>query len=187
MRNCGISVILYLNEMIKPLLLLCIFFCLCSCGIKSDNQTSASFNEFVFSLSAMYENYSVKFTRSDTIFLEERFPEPTKRYFALLNDTVRKRLNFILDTLNLKGFDTSYIQENLEDGAFIKFHLRSDTIEKTISIYGKDAPPSFYTVAQCLDSLTKALTKHPTARQVDFGDLSGVNPPPAPLPPKLND
>jgi hypothetical protein len=135
----------------------------------------------------MYENYSVKFTRSDTIFLEERFPEPTKQYFALLNDTVRKKLNFILDTLNLTRFDSSYIQDNLQDGAIIKFHLKSDTIDKTISIYGHEAPPSFYPVAQWLDSLTKVLTKHPIKRQVDFGDLSGVNPPPAPPPPKLND
>jgi hypothetical protein len=135
----------------------------------------------------MHENYSVKCTRSDTVFLEERFPEPIKRYFALLNDTLRKKLNFILDTLDLTRFDTSYIQQNIQDGAFLKFYLRSDTIEKTISIYGQEAPPSFYPVAEWLDSLTKTLTRHPTNRQVDFGDLSGVNPPSAPPPPKLND
>lgn len=172
-------------EMIKPLLLLSLLFCLCACDSEKDSQPTAVFNEFVFSQSGMYENYSIKFTKSDTVFLEERFPEPSKRYFALLNDTLLKNLNFILDTLNLERFDNSYIQENLQDGVFIKFHLRSDSMNKTIGIYGHEAPPSFYPVAKWLDNLTKTLTKHPTTKSIDFGDLSGINPPPAPPPPKL--
>ena len=173
--------------MIKPLILLSLLYCLCSCANHTDKQPAAAFNDFVFSLSALHENYSVKFTRSDTAFLEERFPEPTKRYFALLNDSVRKKLNFILDTLNLAKFDTAYIQDNLEDGTFIKFRLQADTIRKTISIYGHEAPSSIYPLAKWLDSVVNTLTKHPTTKQIDFGDLSGVNPPPAPPPPRLGD
>lgn len=134
----------------------------------------------------MQQNYSMKFTKSDTLYLEERFPKPVKRFWALVPDSVKMKLNTFLDTLELVKFDTAYIQSYLEDGVSYKFYLHNDTLKKTINIYGHEAPKELYLFAQWLDHFVGTTAKHPSNKEVDFGDLSGIIVPSPPSPPRVS-
>jgi len=169
----------------RQFLLLSLTLCFYSCGNKNIEKRIKSFDEFIFSQSALHENYSLKFTKSDTLFLEERFPEPSKQFYAFVSDSIRRKLNFILDTLNIARFDTAYLQENLQDGVSYKFYLRNDSFTKTVGVYGYEVPKELYSFSLLLDSFAKTVIRYPIVREIDFGDLSGINPPPAPPPPKM--
>jgi hypothetical protein len=184
-RNCGTSIVLYLIEMVKQSLFISFILCLYSCDNNDVKPEKKVFNEFVFSQAALHENYSLKFTQSDTFFIEKRFPEPVMRFYALLSDSIRMKLNTQLTTLNLTRFAKLYRQENLEDGVSYKFHLRNDKVVKTVGVYGKEAPMGLYPFAEWLDSIAKTVVMFPLNRQIDFGDLSGINVLPVPPPPKM--
>jgi len=139
------------------------------------------FDEFIFSQSGLYENYSLKFTKSDTMFMEVRFPEPSTRFYTILPKSTLNKLDSILGTFNLKRFDSLYEQDNLQDGLSLKFYFRSSTLTKTIGVYGNEAPKEIYTLAERVDGLAKSVKKYPYDKKVDFGDLSGIVLPPPPI------
>lgn len=147
---------------------------------KSSKQKHNTFNEFIFSQSALFENYSLKFTESDTLFMEVRFPKPAKRFYAILTEGTIDKLTSMIDTLNLKEPHSLYVQDNLQDGISLKFYFRSSGLTKTIGVYGNEAPTEIYTLTHRLDSLAKSVRKYPYHKKIDFGDLSGIV---IPLPP----
>ena len=99
----------------KKLVICMSFFFLCSCN-KGTKDLTPNFKAFIYVNLNLRENNSLKFTGSDTLFLQKRFPEePVGNYIAILNkqdkDSLIKRIN----KLNLKKYSPNYIQ-NVDDG-----------------------------------------------------------------------
>ena len=130
------------------------------------------------------ENYSIKFTGSDTIFLQSRFPIPKRLYYGIIQTNERKKLDSFLQNINLTSYDTVYFQNNLQDGGNYKFYLRQNSIVNWVLIYGHNGPKPLYEFADWLTALKDQQHFYPTNAAVNFGDLTYIILPPIPPPPK---
>lgn len=156
-----------------------LFFLSC----KKDEKNQFPFDSFIFSYAGLHHNNSLKFTNSDTVFMQRRFPEPTENFYAIIPADKKIMLNKHFRSLNFNKFESEYVQENLCDGGsyLLNFHRKGKN--KSIFIYGGIAPKELYNYADSLMSFKEILKFIPTKQIIDFGDLIPILPPPPPPPP----
>ena len=153
---------------------------------KSKGQLK-SFDSFVFSYSAEDLAYSMKFTfDSDTTFLGISFPEKGNKYFAIIQVKDKKMIDSFLSVYKLSSFDTTYIQEHLNDGIEYKFYLTKDTTKNWVYIYGQEGPKELYLFANWLTNFKEQLKFYPYNGKVKFGDLKYIELPIVSPPPREN-
>src|SRR3954465_5700638 len=87
------------------------------CDKKNQQKKLNSFDSLVFTNSELYSDYSIKFTNSDTIFLERRFPKPKELSYSIIQREEIEPLDSFLKKNDFKRYDTLYFQNNLQDGA----------------------------------------------------------------------
>ena len=162
----------------KGVLLVAIVFIFFGCK-KEVNEFP--FDSFVFSSSNLSDINSLKFTKSDTIFLQRNFPEPKENFYAILRADQKIELNELLQTFNLEKFDSIYSQENLEDGQSYLFNINQKGKNKWVCIYGENAPKQLYSYANSLNEFKNKLKFTSIKQNVDFGDLKYILPPPPPI------
>ena len=151
----------------------------CKNGQISKHST---YNDFVFSTSTESDNYSLKFTDSDTIFFEKRFPKPKQLYYAIIQNNDKEKLDSILQKTDFTKYDTVYFQNNLQDGISYKFYLTKKAHVNWVLMYGHTGPKSLYDFADWLTNLKDRQTFHPINGTVDFGNLIYIILPPIPPP-----
>ncbi|MBF4517132.1 hypothetical protein IRZ71_12285 [Flavobacterium sp. ANB] len=162
----------------KTILLFILVFALFGC--KKDEVNEFPFNSLIFSYAGLHHDNSVKFTNSDTVFLQRRFPEPTENFYAIIQNDEKIKLNKYLQSLNLKKFKSVYAQENLCDGESYLINVSNNGKNKLIFIYGHIAPEELYNFVDSLGTFKKNLKFSPTKQIINFGDLTYILPPPPP-------
>lgn len=167
----------------KGILLVAIVFTFFGC--KKEKVDEFPFDSFIFSYSGENTDNSIKFTKSDTVFLQKRYPTPTENFFAILQGEEKIKLNKYLKTLNFKKFDSVYTQKNLYDAESYLINISINGKSKSIFIYGDRAPEELYNFVDSLGTFKKNLVFLPTNQIIEFGDLGPILPPPPPPPIKL--
>ncbi|WP_428230879.1 hypothetical protein [Flavobacterium sp.] len=155
-----------------------------SCSKKEETK-EFPFESFIFSYAGLHHDNSLKFTNSDTVFMQRRFPKPTENFYAIIPADKKIKLNKHLRSLNLNKFESDYAQDNLCDGGSYLINASTKGKNKSIFIYGGIAPKELYNCADSLMSLKENLKFVPTKQIIDFGDLGPILPPPPPPPLKL--
>lgn len=152
-------------------------------GCKKDGKNQFQFDSLIFSYAGLHHDNSLKFTNSDTVFMQRRFPEPIENFYAIIPADKKIKLNKQLRSLNLNKFESDYAQNNLCDGGSYLINASINGKNKSIFIYGGIAPKELYNYADSLMSFKEILKFVPTKQIIDFGDLGPILPPPPPPPP----
>jgi hypothetical protein len=153
---------------------------LVSCNRKEVNP----FDSFTFSDAGLHHDYSMKFTNSDTIYLQTRFPSSVENYYAIITKEDRKNLNQFIEKLNFKKYDTIYAQENLDDGRSLLFRILNRKENHWIFIYGHNGPKELFEFAKWLTNFKEKQKFKPSSKASDYGNLKYILPPPPP--PKID-
>ncbi|KRB59310.1 hypothetical protein [Flavobacterium sp. Root186] len=153
----------------------CLFF-----GCKKEETTEFPFDSLVLSESGLRHSISIKFTKSDTVFFQKRFPEPQGNFYAIIQSEEKIKLNKYFKKLDFNKFSSEYHQENLCDGYSCLINIIVNGKSKSISIYGNNAPKELYNYIDSLAYFKKNLKFISTKQIIDFGDLTSFLPPPPP-------
>ncbi|PIF69909.1 hypothetical protein CLU99_0626 [Flavobacterium sp. 2] len=156
-------------------IILFIFF-----GCKKEVEDAFTFDSLVLSSAGLDEDNSIKFTNSDTVFLQRRYPGPTENFYAVIANDQKIKFKKQLQRLNLKKYKSEYTQENLCDGGASLINISINGKTKSIFIYGHVAPEKLYTFIDSLGTFKKNLKFRTTKQVIDFGDLNAILPPPPP-------
>ena len=71
------------------------------------------FDEFVFSSAGFHHINSLKFTKSDTIYFQKRYPEPIENSYTVLKSIEKEKFSKLFNGINFTKFDNDYSQEHL--------------------------------------------------------------------------
>jgi len=153
---------------------------------QRENKKVETFKCFVFSRSSEASNYSIKFTESDTVFLEKRFPAPRQHYFFIIEKSDKDIIKKLVNEIQFSKYDSiydEYATNHLVDGVGYKFYFQKDTLKNWVYIYGKIGPKEFYDFANLIEHIKQKQMLLLTDKQVDFGNLDHIllpEPPPDP-------
>jgi hypothetical protein len=154
-----------------------------SCS-KKEELKPFPLESLIFSYAGLHHDNSIKFTKSDTVYLQKRFPEPKENFYAILNKSEKIELNKLMSLLNYKKYDSVYEQENLYDANSYLLNISENKKNKWIFIYGDKAPKELYNYIDSLGKFKTKLKFIKTKQIIDFGDLKYILPPPPPPPKK---
>jgi hypothetical protein len=171
----------------KNFIIVILFIIFTSCEKKKAKE-NVSFTNFVFSMSGSHRDYSMKFTESDTVYFEKRFPNPKEYFYSVISKTEKDSVNKIISEIDFKKYDSIYDEypiNRLVDGTGYKFYVENGLQKNSIYIYGHIGPKEFYNFAHFFKSLTERQQFHPTNKKIDFGNLNHILLPDPPPPPKL--
>ena len=163
----------------NQIILLSFLFVLISCS-KKEEIKKFPFDNFVFSSAGLHHINSFKFTESDTIYFQKRYPEPIVNSYAVLKSTEREKLSKLFSGINFTKFDNEYSQQNLYDGTGYLLNISKKDKHKRIFLYGNVIPKELKTFIDSLGQIKSNLKFLPTKKVVDFGDLGYLLPPPPP-------
>jgi len=152
-----------------------------SCA-KKEEVKPFPFESFIYSNAGLHHDNSIKFTKSDTVYIQKRFPEPKENFYAILEKDQKIELNKLISQLDYKKFDRTYTQDNLDDGQSYLLDFSENGKNKSIYIYGHNAPDKLYNFIDSLGKFKAKLKFIPTKQIINFGDLESILPPPPPPP-----
>jgi hypothetical protein len=153
---------------------------------QKENKKVELLKCFVFSKSSEASNYSIKFSDSDTVFLEKHFPAPRQHYFFIIEKSDKDIIKKLVNEIQFSKYDSIYDEytiNHLVDGVGYKFYFQKDTLKNWIYIYGHIGPKEFYDFADLIENLKQKQMLFLTDKQVDFGNLDHIllpEPPPDP-------
>jgi len=156
---------------------------LASCNKKS------SFEEFDFSYRCETTDFSIKFTQSDTVFIKQNFDindsidatDSNTNYFAVLNETDRKKFDDLLSDLDFKKYDAEYCQ-HYKDGREYQLYIKNKYGENNIYVHSTEAPKELDALAEWIYSVKTKLSLTKTDRNLSFISVIIQAPPPPPPP-----
>lgn len=170
----------------KNFIIVILFVIFTSCEKKKVDK-NVSFKNFVFSMSALHSDYSMKFTESDTVYIERRFPNPKEYFYSLISKSEKDTVYKIISEINFKKYDSIYDEypiNRLVDGTGYKFYVENGSQKNWIYIYGHIGPKVFYSFANFFKSLKEKQQLHQIKKKIDFGNLNHILLPEPPPPPK---
>jgi len=121
--------------------------------------------------------FSLKFSAGDTLYFRNYKYNPNKEIkYLLLQKDQKANFNKILRRVKWMNFDSTYIQQGLQDGSGYKFVFKKDKDFKSVYIYGKEGPAQLYKLSNWIDSLKWENTQkfRPLNHKVDFGNLYNI-------------
>ena len=154
---------------------------------QKERKFNEEYNNFVFSFSAENEDYSIKFTNSDTVYIEKRFPDPKEYFYFLINKNDLDSVYYWVNNIQFSKYNSSYnehLVNGLVDGIGFKFYLENSHLNSSVYIYGEIGPKEFYVLADKLIEIKERYKLSKTSKKVNFGDLKGILlpiPPPSPI------
>lgn len=146
-------------------------------GCEGNKKNDQIVENFVFSYSAMYSDYSMKFTKNDTVFLEKRFPKPTEHFYFIIKESEKQKILKLAEDINFDKYDTIYDQylvNRLVDGTSYKFYVEKGSKKDWVYIYGKNGPKEFYVLSDLLNSLKEKQNLRKTSKVINFGNLDFI-------------
>lgn len=166
----------------KTVLLIAVIFVFFGC--KKEEVIEFPFDSFIFSYSALHHDNSIKFTKSDTVYFQKRFPEPKENFYALLKSDQKATINKFFKNVNLEKFNSNY-EDDVTDGGNLIFNVLKDKKSKSVEIYGGNAPKELYNYASFLIEFKNELKFIKTKKSIFSGNQRSTfdRPPPPPPPP----
>ncbi len=146
-------------------------------GCERNKKDIQIVDNFVFSYSAMYSDYLMKFTKNDTVFIESRFPNPTEHFYFIIKESDKQKILKLVEDINFAKYDSIYDQylvDRLVDGTGYKFYVEKGFKKDWVYIYGNNGPKEFYDLSGLLNSLKEKQTLHKTNNVIDFGNLDHI-------------
>src|SRR6476661_5505687 len=127
---------MYASKMVHILLIAVIFQ---SCGSKPILKEK---DDLIFSFSNLSEDYSLKISGNDSIFMQVRFPRPRQLYFALTDRATTDLLKKKFNEIEFEKLDSTYIQPSVHDAGEFMFYKKNNAGRSWfVYIYGNNAPP----------------------------------------------
>ena len=146
-------------------------------GCDGNKKNDQIVENFVFSYSAMYSDYSMKFTKNDTVFIEKRFPKPNEQFYFIIKEFEKQKILQFAEDINFDNYDSIYDQylvNRLVDGTGYKFYVEKGIKKDWIYIYGTNGPKEFYELSDLLNSLKAKQNLRKTSKVIDFGNLDHI-------------
>jgi len=155
--------------------LLLLLALIASCSDKK--ETEAPFDSFVFSLSALRTDFSIKVDGSDTIYFQKRDVRSgnAKNYYAIAQQSDRDSLIMVAAKIDFTKYSNKYFEENLIDGTQLRFYKKIRNKENIIDIYGNNGPKELYTIALQFNEFSKRFEFKPINQNIDFGNLEHID------------
>ena len=172
----------------KNLYILFILGLLISC--EKSKPKDKFVDNFVFSVSGMDSDYSMKFTKNDTVYIERRFPWPTEHSYFIIQEKEKENVLKLASDIKFSKYDSIYDQylvNHLVDVTGYKFYVEKGRKKNWIYIYGDIGPKEFYAFSVLLNNLKKKQTLHKSTKEVDFGNLEHILLPEPPSPPTIEE
>ncbi|MBZ4036039.1 hypothetical protein K6T82_14795 [Flavobacterium sp. 17A] len=163
----------------KQFVIFSVILLMFSCSKKEDVKPFP-FDELIVSSAGLDHVTSIKFTNSDTVYYKRIYPKPIKKSYAILEISDRKKLNELFLKLDFGKFKDDYVQDNLADGTMYLINISKDRKNKKISLYGKVIPQELKKFIDSLGGILNGLRFIRTNKNIDFGDLRSILPPPPP-------
>ncbi|MFB9109191.1 hypothetical protein [Flavobacterium gyeonganense] len=126
----------------------------------------------------------MKFTESDTVYFQKKYPEPIENSYVMLKSGEKEKFTKLFNGINFYKFDNEYAQENLCDGTGYLLNVSIKDKHKRIFLYGNVILKELKTFIDSLGKIKANLKFLPTKKVVDFGDLGYLIPPPPPPKPE---
>lgn len=153
--------------------ILAAFFTFLGCETKPEK----AFDHFVFSDSGSNHNYSILFSDSDTIYIEQRFPS-LKHFYAVISPNDKDSVQSWVKAIARKSYQPFYIQHNVEDANEFQFFKKSGESTGSVYVYGHTAPEELFVYYRKFRTF-KDIRLFETNLRKDFGNLDRfpANPP----------
>jgi hypothetical protein len=148
---------------LSALLALTLFSC------SKTEKTEQPFDSFVYSFTALHQDYMVKINNSDTLYFWKRFPKPETIGYAIMKESQRDSIVALVSKIDFTKYKSEYTEENISDAGGLKFDLVKNDKLKSINIYGGTAPKELYDHAVKFNEIIKYLNFQPYNGKVDFG------------------
>lgn len=147
-------------------------------GCQLRNNYKNSFHELEFSyINTFKSSYSIKFTRSDTIYLLRYFPLPIKTFRGVLSSIERHKIDSFIQIIPFSQLDTLYF-EPYEDGNYYQVYIKTDSLEKRILVHShNNTPKSLSEFAVWLVEIEEGLKLSPVDTNIELTDNSFFAPP----------
>jgi hypothetical protein len=129
-----------------------ILICSLLVSCRSTESSAPPYKDFEFYYAGTWtESFSIRFTLTDSVYLRQHFASYRKlkgdtvfkaytSYLSTLTPEVRSTLDSFIRHIDFAQYDTSYKDSNLKDGTAYGFYIKTDSLSKTIFIYGDNAP-----------------------------------------------
>jgi hypothetical protein len=156
------------------------FFSSCD---KEREIVAPNFTDFVYVNFNLRQNTSLKFSGTDTLFLQKRFPEePVGNFIAILDKQDRDSLIRKINDLHFEKYKAKYFQEKIEDGNSQVFALNKGKKTKSVFIHGRTCPLEINDFGVWLKRFESKQKFIKTKEYIHFWDLGNLVAPPPPPP-----
>jgi len=169
---------------LKGLILMLAVYASCS----GEKRYFPSFTEFDFSYNDTWSSsFSIMFTATDSVYVKQHFWYGAHResdsdlkeggtYIGALNEQERLVLDSFITNINFNQYDTSYFNDRLKDGISYEFYLHTDSIKKTIRLYGDSAPAALLSLGRWIADIKDRLTLFPIDSNIIFNSYRPLPP-----------
>jgi hypothetical protein len=120
--------------------------------------------ELTYFLLLRHEFFSIRFSDSDTCYIQQYYPSDINglsegTYYSVLKNLDRKRLDSILNCIDFKQYDSSYNDQGYFDGDKFEINFRKDSVNKTVYVCNNFQPKKLRELTKYILNLKKQI-KH---------------------------
>lgn len=162
--------------------LLILITSLYSCSKKE--TTEAPFDAFVYSFSDSQNNFSIKFTPGDTVYMQKREAFAKKNFYALTEGPDKDSIVALTGQIDFEAYENIHETPSARDGMAIKFYAIKDGKGQSVYAFSGSESQKLFRIAVKFTEFAKRFHFEPTDTKVDFGNLEHIELPPPPPPPK---
>ena len=158
---------------ILPLLIV-----LTACSKKE--ATEAPFDAFVYFFSDSQNNFSIKFTSGDTVYMQKRQGLLKKNFYALATASDKDSIIALTGKVDFTAYEKNPEAPKAKDGVAIKFYTIKDGKERSVYAFSGSDSEKLFPLAVKFTEFAKRFDFQPTDTKVDLGNLEHIELPPTP-------
>ncbi len=148
--------------------LLLLLFTLSACSKKEADDTP--FDVFVYSFSDSPNNFSIKFTPGDTVYMQKRDGAAKKNFYALMAEADRDTLATLTNAIQFPEVESTAMPR-MNGGIIVTFFRIADGKEQLVCAVSKSDPQNLLPHALKFTEFARRFNFAPTDTKVDFGNL----------------
>ncbi|MGQ2982710.1 hypothetical protein [Flavobacterium sp.] len=162
----------------KQYYILALLIVLTACSKKE--TTDAPFDAFVYSFTDSQNNFSIKFTSGDTVYMQKRQGLLKKNFYALATASDKDSIIALTGKVDFTAYEKSPEAPKAKDGVAIKFYTIKDGKERSVYAFSVSNSEKLFPLAVKFTEFAKRFNFEPIDKNVDFGDLQYIELPISP-------
>lgn len=166
----------------KKAIVLILLAALAACSQKETAE--APFDTFVYSFSDSQNNFSIKFTSGDTVYMQKRDGFTKKNFYALAKGTDKDSIIALTDQIDFAAHENIHESPKAKGGIAIKFYKTKDGKEQSAYAFSGSGSEKLFPLAVKFTEFAKRFNFEPTDTKVDFGSPEHIE---LPLPPPVQE